>query len=107
MQEPAGKVVARDFSFVTLLDLCPWKEILGCPGRWVVRDKDAHVHIMNLLKSSGQTTQYRVTGAIDRVWVLPLVGGGIISYEKDAEVWVHTLGDEAGFTRKLEQLRIV
>lgn len=42
--------------------------------------------------------------APDRVCIVILDNGGIISYKKDDGSFVHTLNNKAGFIRKLEKL---
>ncbi|TVQ33613.1 MAG: hypothetical protein EA376_01795 [Phycisphaeraceae bacterium] len=46
----------------------------------------------------------RSANARDPVIVIELSGGGVISYEKPDGGFVHTLCDESGFRRKLDDL---
>lgn len=55
----------------------------------------------------GAVERARSPAARDEVLVLPLVDGGLISYRRADGAHVHTLGDRAGFLRKLEQLGLV
>jgi hypothetical protein len=50
--------------------------------------------------------EFRVSAAADPVCVVVVSGGGIISYRKPTGEYVHTLCDESGFARKLNDLGI-
>jgi hypothetical protein len=50
--------------------------------------------------------EYRVRTAKDVVVVLPLDGGGLITYRRADGTYFHTLNIEFGFDRKLAQLGI-
>jgi hypothetical protein len=50
--------------------------------------------------------EFLVPSARDRVIVVPLRSGGLISYKRSDGTYVHTLNTADGFARKLAQLGI-
>ncbi|MBT3274146.1 MAG: hypothetical protein HN368_13395 [Spirochaetales bacterium] len=54
----------------------------------------AEIHVFNIATAS------------DTVHVVEFADGGIISYQKDTGLFVHTLNNSTGFQRKLENLGI-
>ena len=61
---------------------------------------------MELAEVDCAPMEFLVKAAKDSVLVLPLEGGGLITYRRLDGTYLHTLNDEAGFQRKLEQLGI-
>ena len=49
---------------------------------------------------------FNLSSAPDPVHVVVLGDGGLISYKKETGLFIHTLCDSAGFSRKLENLGI-
>ncbi|GLD97643.1 hypothetical protein PINS_up006333 [Pythium insidiosum] len=109
--------------------------IKGCPGRYVVRDKQSNPVLINgrrvttldaraLLEAAlGDTTVQSLTvhdvqseRCVDRVQVVVFPDtGGVITYVKapaangggdEPSVYVHTLNTASGLQRKLEGLRL-
>ena len=97
-----------------LWELCPWKEIKGCPGRYVIPKKGecATTHA-ELLRRDGLgfdpaqgCTELRSDGCVDGL-VLTIFpgGGGLLTYCKaDGVTQVHTLNTRSGLARKLGAL---
>jgi len=90
----------------SLLTEYAWRPIAHCPGRWVLADTAAVACLDQLLQSRSDVTRRVVDEAPDPVWILPLSDGGLISFQKKDMSFVHTLGTEDGFNRKLTQLAI-
>lgn len=57
-----------------------------------------------MLGSREAWREYECKGVPDPVLVAPIPGGGLISYRRSDGRFVHTLGDEEGFLRKLVDL---
>lgn len=82
--------------------------IAGCPGRWRLRGPADRRDPAALVGAEARALQRARSGAApDEVLVLPLEDGGLISFRRADGTHVHTLGDRAGFARKLEQLGLV
>ena len=75
----------------------------GCPGRYLLADGPTFSAPEALFGDLG-FSKARCAQVPDRVWVAAIVGGGIISYARANGTFVHTLGDAAGFARKLRAL---
>jgi putative acetyltransferase len=82
-----------------------WRPIWGCPGRSVLRGTSS-LSPAELAGEDAAVLRFRVAGARDPVLVVPVAGGGLISYAKPDGEFVHTLGDPAGLRRKLAALGI-
>jgi hypothetical protein len=90
----------------TLLDRWPWKPIRYCPGRFVLATRDLSMPLDTLVGSDCHSQSFMTDAAKDRVLVVPLEDGGLISYARADGRVVHTLNTAEGFVRKLSQLRI-
>jgi len=82
------------------------RPIRKCPGRYILAGCPPAVSPAQLLGEEGDLSSFGVPAARDRVFVAALEGGGLISYQKANGTFMHTLGDEEGFRRKLAQLGI-
>ena len=91
-------------SYEALLQRFPHRQIRGCPGRWVLSDH--RIALISLAEGAVWTKQCDVESAHDRVYVVRLLSGGVISYQKDDLTFVHTVNSEEGFSRKLKMLGI-
>ena len=83
-----------------------WRQIPGCPGRYVLREATPYLSLEALLGPEAQAIEFRVEAAKDAVLVVRLDRGGVISYKRDDGSFLHTLNTEEGFERKLKQLGI-
>lgn len=90
----------------TLLDRWQWKPIRHCAGRFVLVTTDLSMPLDSLLGSDCHAQAFMTDAAKDRVLVVPLEDGGLISYARADGRIVHTLNTAEGFIRKLSQLRI-
>jgi hypothetical protein len=90
----------------TLLDRWQWKPIRHCPGRFVLVTTDPSMPLDCLLGSDCHAQAFMTDAAKDRVLVVPLEDGGLISYARADGRIVHTLNTAEGFVRKLTQLGI-
>jgi len=93
-------------SFDRLFGAHVWREIPGCLGRFrlVTPLPDRAPH--ELAGATTTASEHRVAGARDIVLVLPLEGGGLLSYRRPDGSYVHTLNTASGFARKLAALGI-
>ena len=103
-----GKIGRKDLIvFIqTLLDRWQWKPIRHCPGRFVLVTTDVSMSLDSLLESDCHAEAFMTDAAKDRVLVVPLEDGGLISYARADGRVVHTLNTAEGFVRKLSQLGI-
>ena len=67
---------------------------------------DRSVQLDALLGSDCRAQTFTSHAAKDRVLVVPLEDGGLISYAKPDGRFIHTLNTTEGFARKLSQLGI-
>jgi hypothetical protein len=90
-------------TFEDLRERFPWRPLRGCPGRYVMAGAARAASPRELFGPLAfhETSSAR---APDRIIVAEVEGGGIISYAKPDGTFVHTLGDSAGFRRKLAAL---
>jgi hypothetical protein len=89
-----------------LLNAWEWKPIRNCPGRLVLRQANPHIRLEDLLTSPVDALEFKTASARDRVLVVRLDKGGLISYHRSDGSFLHTLNSPEGFQRKLAQLGI-
>lgn len=94
-------------SIQTLLNRWQWKPIRNCPGRFVLVTTDRSVPLDTLVGSDCQAQAFASDAAKDKVLVVPLDDGGLISYARGDGSVIHTLNTAEGFGRKLSQLGIL
>ena len=83
-----------------------WIPMRNCPGRYVLATPDAQVPLAEMVEPGSRVHVCRSPRARDRVLVVPLEDGGVISYQRSDGSLVHTLNTPEGFARKLADLRI-
>jgi hypothetical protein len=83
-----------------------WKPIRGCPGRYILITAPAGLLLEDLLGHDVTVKTFQVPAARDTVVVVRLDGGGLISYRRSDQVYLHTLNNTEGFERKLLALGI-
>jgi len=93
-------------SFQEVLEKWDWKPMSRCPGRFILAGGISSVSFSELTGCDLPVKEYRVRLAPDPVFVCLLSEGGIISYRKEDEGYIHTLCDAASLERKLNQLEI-
>ena len=81
------------------------RPIHGCPGRALLRGASS-LSPRELAGEEAAVLRFCVDKARDPVLVVPVAGGGLISYAKPDGGFVHTIGDPAGLRRKLAALGI-
>lgn len=91
--------------FFTLKERYRCKPIPGCPGRYILEGAE-EIPPGKLVGEKLPVLEYSVETAPDRVFVVKLEEGGIISYLKPSSIYIHTLNTEEGFRRKLYNLEI-
>ena len=92
-------------SFDELMTKWNWKPIRGCPGRYILNSAPIDLSPQDLLGDVELNT-FQVPGARDRVVVARFEKGGLISYRRTGDVYLHTLNTTEGFERKLTALGI-
>ncbi len=92
---------------VELMARWKWRAIRNCPGRYVLSGVPADLPLKALIGPNAEKLEFRVEAAFDKVVVVRLVDGGLITYERADGTCVHTLNDPQGFSRKLQQLGIM
>jgi hypothetical protein len=90
----------------TVRKMGEWMPIRDCPGRFVLRGALPTLSIASLLGEGVQIQMFQSPRARDTIFVVCFDGGGTISYRRSDGSWLHTLGTQEGFRRKLEQLQI-
>ncbi|HOX46878.1 MAG TPA: hypothetical protein PK668_24990 [Myxococcota bacterium] len=84
-----------------------WRELRGCPGRYVLAAPEPGLTPEALAGSDAPAQEHHVPAARDAVLVLPLPGGGgLITYRHPDGTHLHTLNSPEGLARKLAQLGI-
>ncbi len=83
-----------------------WRPIPNCPGRYVLESTEPTFAPQELAGVDCSPMEYPVRTATDVVVVVPLEGGGLITYLHADGTYFHTLNTEFGFDRKLAQLGI-
>lgn len=92
-------------NFEILKNKWSWHPIRNCPGRFVLKS-DAELSLEDLFGVEVKAREFSSVKAKDRIIVVKLEGGGLISYKRDDGSCLHTLNTEEGFERKLLQLEI-
>ena len=82
----------------------PWRPIKNCPGRFILPLREGRVSFEQLSGQPCSPTSHQSAAAPDRILVLPLPDGGLITYLKPDGALLHTLNTPEGFHRKLRQL---
>ena len=83
-----------------------WRAIPNCPGRYVLELGSVTSRPQELAEVETRPIEFKVAAARDPVLVLRFVDGGLISYRHTDGKYLHTLNNESGFRRKIEQLGI-
>ena len=96
-------MLVAEVTFEELLARFDWRPMRGCPGRYLLAGAPTASPPEDLFGELG-FREARSERAPDRVLVAAVGGGGIISYARENGTFVHTLGDDAGFSRKLRAL---
>jgi hypothetical protein len=97
--------------FETLFSSFRWKQIRGCPGRFVLDERDpgllgTRLNPVDILSGTHLVTVHSSSGARDPVFIARIEDGGLISFLRPDGSFVHTLNTAEGFERKLNQLGI-
>ena len=90
-------------TFKSLYKDYEWKEIYGCPGRYVLK-QGLQISIGELTNNRFDFKLYRSPKTIDPFYIVIFPDGGLISYKKENGFLIHTLCDRKGFKRKIEDL---
>ena len=93
-------------TFDELMKAWRWKPIRHCPGRYILHGAGDDLRPQDILKEEIEADEFSVDAAKDRVLVIRLDDGGVISYRRDDGSFLHTLNTLEGFERKLRQLGI-
>ncbi len=82
-----------------------WKPIRDCPGRFILKQGMSESPPEDICPSCKVHT-FITARSRDPVLVAKFEDGGLISYKKSENEYLHTLGDASGFERKLRDLQI-
>jgi hypothetical protein len=94
-------------TFEQIFNKWRWKPIRNCPGRYVFADGASPLTVSEIAGSDLPVSEHSSETVPDQIIVRKFAGGGgMISYRKSADSYLHTLNDTEGFTRKLAQLGI-
>lgn len=77
-----------------------------CAGRFVLTAAPPELSPEELVGPAVPLHEFRVAAARDPVVVAQLPDGGLISYRRAAQRFLHTVNTPDGFARKLSQLGI-
>ena len=83
-----------------------WQQITNCPGRYRLTGRESNLGPVELIGEMTDVREYDLSICPDAVLVAELKDGGLISYRRSNETYVHTLNTPEGFVRKLKQLGI-
>lgn len=90
-------------TFQMFYDKYQWRPIRGCPGRYTLKSSEWE-KFNRVYSHFSQIEEFHSPHSADRILVLKLEDGGLISYKKEDGLLIHTLGNSEGFNRKLEML---
>ncbi len=93
-------------TFDAVFSVGGWEAIRNCPGRFVLRGRPPTFSVQELLGCEPALQYVQSSHARDRVVIVRLDDGGLISYQRADGTFVHTLNTRDGFERKLAQLGI-
>ena len=83
-----------------------WRQIPNCKGRFTIAEPGPGLSISELLGEDCRPLEVNAVMARDAILVVPLEGGGVISYRRENGSYLHTLNTPEGFRRKLKDLGI-
>lgn len=83
-----------------------WQKLPNCPGRYRLIKRESNLTPGELIGGVADVREYDLPICIDTVLIVELKDGGLISYHRSDETYVHTLNTSDGFRRKLKQLGI-
>ena len=85
-----------------------WKPIRNCPGRFILTGRAVRTSAVAMAGTGLSAYKFSSRHAPDKITVVKFSdgSGGLISFGKEHDRFLHTLGDSDGFERKLRQLEI-
>jgi len=92
-------------TFLALFNRWAWRPIPNCPGRYVLAAGLVAAPPHDMVPGSNGS-EHVCGAARNPVIVTPFEDGGLISYRKPGDRFLHTLNTREGFERKLHQLGI-
>ena len=92
--------------FEDVMQSAQWSPIRNCPGRYVLQQSKPNLTIDGLLGKNTHYKEYTSRLAKDTICIVRFEQGGIISYRRKNDTWLHTLNTEEGFMRKVKQLEL-
>lgn len=82
------------------------KEIANCPGRYIVKNIPENLSVNELMSENVKVSVHDSPKAKDKVAILILEDGGIISYIRANGTLLHTINNKSGFYRKIQDLEL-
>ena len=83
-----------------------WRPIPNCPGRFVLAAGPVAAPPGEIVPDASGVSEHVIAAARDPVIVTRFDDGGLISYRKAGDMFLHTLNTIDGLERKLDQLGI-
>lgn len=81
--------------------------IRNCPGRYILKAVPTTMTPAELLGDQFKIISRRSVHARDEILIVKFAdGGGLITYRRDEQSYLHTINDPSGFARKLAQLEL-
>ena len=94
--------------FEQIFDKWDWSEIRHCPGRFIFVEGRSKLSPEEIIGIEIEVYKFRSEGIADEILTARFnTGGGLISYIKEDNQFLHSLNNEDGFRRKLCQIGIV
>jgi hypothetical protein len=93
-------------SFEKIKNKYKWKPIFGCPGRYILMNVCNILTPLEILDENLHLNEFDFESVKDKILIVKIENGALISYKKNNGTYVHTLNDEDGFARKLKMLGI-
>lgn len=91
-------------TFQKVYEAWPWKPIPGCPGRYVLSPAAFAGPPSELCGFALAEEVIPPSGSADPAVVVRFEDGGLISYRKPDDSFVHTLNTPEGLARKLAEM---
>ncbi len=98
----------ESITFEQIFDKWSWREIRHCPGRFIFAEGRSGLTAEEIVGIEIKVYKFKFEKTVDEIFIAELgTGGGLISYIKEDDRFLHTLNNADGFRRKLDQLGIV
>lgn len=93
-------------SVAQVMSRAAWQPLPNVPGRFMLADPRQSLTVRDLVGQAATLHVIDSETTSDRILVVPLEGGGLISTRREDGHEVHTLNSDSEFRRRLLQLGI-